>query len=546
LEQDQCLTRSDEITALHAIAAAANQSIELEQVLRLSLEKAMEVTGASLGSIYLLDRPSRVLELQITRGEPKEVPERLVVAEGGIAADAIRRREPVYVADYGTYPGALPEMAQRLAGLTFVATPLMAKGRPLGTLHMARPSGQTFTESERRVLEAIGFQIGLAISNAQLFRSIKEMARREVELESANERLRAIDEMKNTLLSNVSHELRTPLVPIGGFTRMVHDERVGPLTPKQREFLGIVLRNVERLGQLIENLLNFSALRPATARLHMESVDLAGIIDNVIKGLAGLAATNKIGLETSVPKDGITVRADAAKITQVLDNLVSNAIKFNRPGGRVMLRVLPMNGEFEVQVEDTGRGIAERDLPHIFERFYKADAFSKGTGIGLALAKQILLLHGKDIWVESRLGEGSRFSFRLSRAEAKLPEVRAAARTVLVVDDEPDTVEFERTVLEEEGFRVLSATSGQEALETLGRERVDMVLLDLKMPGMDGLEVCHKIKENPSLREVNVQVVTARSDEPMVKLSYQAGADGYIIKPFDLESFLNKVNSILL
>jgi signal transduction histidine kinase/CheY-like chemotaxis protein len=548
LNESQCAGRSEELAALHAVASAANQSLELGQVLRLSLEKAVEVTCASNGALYLLDKGGRTLELQVWRGQSAgRPPERLPVSEGGLNVEALRKKRLVYCDDYGRYPGALPGLAEGLAGMAFVAVPLLSKGRPLGTLILGRPVGLSFSAAERSVLESMGFQIGLAIGNAQLFKSLKEMARREVELESANERLRAIDEMKNTLLANVSHELRTPLVPIGGFTRMVYDEKVGELNPKQREFLGIVLRNVERLGQLIENLLNFSSLRPGTARVAVESFDLAGCVRSVLKTFEPVAAASNVRLESVLPEGELQVRADPAKITQVLDNLVGNAIKFNRPGGRAMVHVVPMDGDFEIQVEDTGRGIAERDLPHIFERFYKADVFSKGTGLGLALVKQILLLHGKDIWVESRLGEGSRFSFRLSRAAEFRPrEVRAAAKTVLVVDDEPDTVQFERTLLEQEGFRVVAAASGQEALAALGREPVDLVLLDLKMPGMDGIEVCRRIKGDPLLKKVNVQVVTARSDEPMVKLSYQAGADGYIVKPFDLETFMDRVSSILL
>jgi signal transduction histidine kinase len=548
LNSDHCLGRSEELAALHAVAAAANQSLELDQVLRLSLEKAMEVVHASTGAIYLLDRADRVLEMKIARGERADsLLQRLTLSEGGLNAEALRRRQPAYCDDYASYPGALPDLKEALAGRAFVSIPLMVKGRPLGSLLLGRPSGLVFSPAEQSVLESMGFQIGLAIGNAQLFKSVRDMTRREVELESANERLRAIDEMKNTLLANVSHELRTPMVPIGGFTRMVYDEKVGDLNPKQREFLGIVLRNVERLGQLIENLLSFSALRPGTARLHVETLDLAATVRSALRALTLQAKAAEVRLESELPEGPLPVRADPDKIVQVVDHLVGNAIKFNRPRGRVMVRVVPMNGELEVSVEDTGRGIAQRDLPHIFERFYKADVFSKGTGIGLALVKQILLLHGKDIWVESRLGQGSRFSFRLARAgEVKPREVRAAARTVLVVDDEPDTVEFECTVLEQEGFRVLSATSGPEALEALGREPVHLVLLDLKMPGMDGIEVCRRIKDDPSLKGVNVQMVTARSDEPMIKLSYQAGADGYIIKPFDLESFLNKVSQILL
>ena len=545
--EDQHPGRPEDLAALHDVASAANQSIELTQVLRLSVEKAMEVTGATLGAIYLVDRAGNALDLRASRGEPRDIPARLIMSEGGINAEALRTRQLVYCEDYTTCPQALPQLKESLAGHAFVVIPLQAKGRPLGTLALGRPSGAAFSAVERFVLESMGFQIGLAIGNAQLFSSVKEMARREVELESANERLRAIDEMKNSLMSNVSHELRTPLVPIGGFTRMVYDGKVGELNAKQREFLGIVLRNVERLGQLIENLLNFSALRPGTARLAVEDFDLREVVSAVLEGAGGAAEAARVKVRAELAEGPLVVRADRARINQVIENLVSNAVKFNRPGGSVTVRVGPSNSDLEVLVEDTGRGIPERDLPHIFERFYKGDVFAKGTGIGLALVKQILLLHGKDIWVDSRLGQGSRFTFRLARpAEPQLREVRAAGRTVLVVDDEPDTVEFERTVLEQEGFRVLTATTGEQALQTLGREQVDLVLLDVKMPGMDGIEVCRRIKEDSRFARVNVQMVTARADEPMVKLSYQVGADGYIMKPFDLESFVNKVSAILL
>ncbi|MFH0811110.1 MAG: response regulator [Pseudomonadota bacterium] len=529
-----------DLDGIQAVASAANQSLELEQVLRLSFAKAMEVTRAAGGALYMLDKPGKALQLRVARGAGSEkMPPRLPLEGGGLNAKALRRKRALCGDDILAIPPALNELV--LENGNYACVPLTVKGRAVGTLMLLRPAGDEFSPRDRGFLEGMGFQIGLGIGNANLFQSVREMTRHEVELESANERLRAIDEMKNALLANVSHELRTPLVPIGGFTRMVHDGKVGELSPTQREFLGIVLRNVDRLGQIVENLLSFSSLQPGSARLTLGTFRIGTLIDSVLQEMEPLASTAKVRLVAEIAKEDMTVRGDPGKIRQVIDHLVVNAIKFNRAAGRVVVRAARANNEVEIQVEDNGQGIATHDLPHIFERFYKADAFSKGTGIGLALVKQILLLHGKDIWAESHLGQGSQFSFRLSAAEKTPFRDTDLAKTVLVVDDEPDTVEFERTVLEQEGFRVLEAENGPAAIDVLDRESVGVVLLDLKMPGMDGIEVCRRIKEDPRLHDVNVQIVTARSDEPMVRQSYQAGADGYILKPFDTDSFVNKV-----
>jgi signal transduction histidine kinase len=543
--EEELRRRTEELAALHAVTSALSQSIDLGQVLDLSVNKAAESSRAGLAALYLLDSSRGELQLKAAR-QPDvcRLPESLRLQQGGINVDALRQQRPVLCSDYGLYAGQFKSLDECLEGMALIVLPLMAKGKPVGTLALGRPKEEPFTESEQRLLESISVQIAMAIGNAQLFRSVKDMARREVELETANERLRAIDEMKNTLLANVSHELRTPLVPIGGFTRMVSDGKVGPLTDKQREFLQIVLRNVERLGQLIENLLNFSAVRRGAEAVAMQDFDLAEVIESVMREQQAAAAAKGLKVDLVIERHPLVIQGDRKRIMQVLDNLISNAIKFNREGGLVTVRAFGVGEEVEVAVEDTGRGIAEQDLPHIFERFYKGDVFSKGTGIGLALVKQILLLHGKTIWLESKLGQGSRFIFRLSRGREE-EKAAGLGKTVMVVDDEPDTVEYLSTLLREEGYGVLTATSGEEALEILSRQPADLVLLDLKMPGMDGIEVCRRIKGDPKLKGINVQMVTARSDEPMIKLSYQAGADGYVVKPFDLNTFLNRLSSLL-
>ncbi len=246
----------------------------------------------------------------------------------------------------------------------------------------------------------------------------KELAERNEQLMKLNAELRSLDEMKSSLLANVSHELHTPLVSIKGYTEMILKRRLGPLTPEQERGLGVALKNIDRLIEMIDNLLSFSRIEKGDTQLHLEDVPLWQIVDEAIEMVGERMRKKNLSVTTEYETDELVVRGDRVKIGQVLVNLLTNAVKFNTEGGRITLTARKGGGGFlEVDVADTGVGIPQDALEKIFERFYQVDSTPRrkyeGTGIGLSIVRDILRLHGCTIRVTSQVGQGSVFTFTL-------------------------------------------------------------------------------------------------------------------------------------
>lgn len=268
----------------------------------------------------------------------------------------------------------------------------------------------------------------------------KALAQRNERLERLNAELRSLDEMKSNLLANVSHELHTPLVSIKGYTEMILKRKLGPLTPEQERGLGVALRNIDRLVELIDNLLSFSRMEKGETKLQLEDAPLWQIVDEVVEMVGERIRRKNLQVTTQYEADDLTVRCDRGKIVQVLVNLLTNAIKFNHDGGRITLAARRgPGGTLEIDVADSGIGIPPEALERIFERFYQVDSTPsrkyEGTGIGLSIVRDILRLHGCDVRVRSEVGTGSVFTITLPLARdpaaspARPPGQRDRGRT---------------------------------------------------------------------------------------------------------------------
>lgn len=257
-------------------------------------------------------------------------------------------------------------------------------------------------------------------ANEALRRVNDDLGRRGAEVERLNQELKTLDAMKSDLLANVSHELQTPLVAIKGYNELILKGRLGAVNEEQRRGLTHALKNVDRLIGMIDDLLAFARMEEGATRMQPTTFPLAGVLAEVEDLLRGKLAERQVSLVRPPDADLPTIRADRNKIVQVFVNLVGNAIKFNRDGGRVEILLQPGRAGFIlVQVRDTGVGIPEADLEKIFERFYRAradEAAPAGTGLGLAIVRNILRLHGCTIQVASKVGVGTTFAFTLPLA----------------------------------------------------------------------------------------------------------------------------------
>ena len=266
-------------------------------------------------------------------------------------------------------------------------------------------------------IAASGAREGIESVHQDLLLANEGLERRLAEFARLNRDLRSVDEMKSNLLANVSHELQTPLVSIRGYTEMILKGRLGPLTEEQDRGLRVALRNIDRLISLIDSLLTFARAEGDSERLKIETFPLRLLVQDVVELLKDRAAEKKVTVSALFPAGDLNARGDRDRIAQVFINLVTNAVKYNREGGSVVIEVTRgARSQSRVEVRDTGVGIPKEDLERIFDRFYRGDAAREegaGSGLGLSITKDILRLHGCMIRADSEPGKGSVFSFTL-------------------------------------------------------------------------------------------------------------------------------------
>ena len=360
-----------------------------------------------------------------------------------------------------------------------------------------------------------------------------------------------LDRMKTEFIATVTHELRTPMTSIKGALGLVLGGAAGDLPPEARELLTIARNNTDRLIRLINDILDISRIEAGKMEIRRAPLSPADVVRRAVEEMNAFARQRNITLTTDVPEGLARVMADADRLHQVLDNLISNAIKFSPQGSEVLIRARETGDGVRFDVIDRGPGIPADQTGLIFERFYRVDnAASRktgGTGLGLTICKAIVEEHGGQIWVESALGEGSTFSFTIPvepGGHVAEPPIPVGSRTVLVVDDDPDIVRIIMLALEREGFHAVGATSGEQALEIARSRHVDVITLDLMMPGADGVQVLRQLKHDPATRDIPVVVVSAygAGKEPELVAT---GVSGIVAKPIDENDLLATIRTVL-
>ncbi|MCA1371177.1 PAS domain S-box protein [Bradyrhizobium sp. BRP14] len=386
------------------------------------------------------------------------------------------------------------------------------------------------------------------------------------------------DALKDEFLANTSHELRTPLNGIIGIGQSMLDGATGALTDEQRRNLGMIVASGRRLANLVNDLLDFSKLRHETIKLNCAPTDMYALTDLVLKVCEALIGQRALRLFNRIDPAGPLAEVDENRVQQVLFNLVGNAIKFT-PAGAIDVSATAEGAWLAVTVADTGIGIAKERFDDIFRIFSQGDGSTEreqgGAGLGLAIAKQLVELHGGTLSVESEIGIGSKFTFRLplsseSRAMLSPPgranlltgrvveDVRLDESThtavsgsgsgyrILVVDDEPVNVQALVNYLTLSHYQVTTAGNGADALERVfSNEHYDLVLLDVMMPRISGLEVCRRIRERFTPAELPIILLTAKNRVSDLVSGFNSGANDYLTKPFASDELLARVNAHL-
>ncbi len=373
-----------------------------------------------------------------------------------------------------------------------------------------------------------------------------------VQVEEQSRRVHEANRLKSEFLANMSHELRTPLNGIIGFAELMHDGRVGPVSPDHREYLGDILASARHLLHLINDVLDLAKVESGEMEFHPEPVDLGRLAGEVCDVLRGVAVRKRIRTDLVVESTLGPVVLDPAKIKQVLYNYVSNAIKFTPDGGRVTVRLEAEGDEFvRLEVEDTGIGIAPEDLGRLFVEFQQLDASTakrqQGTGLGLALTRRIVEAQGGRIGVRSVLGRGSVFFAVLPRSAsttspvpapsvpARHPAEARLGPWVLVIEDEPAERAALERMLSEAGYAVQGAASGAEALQRVQARAFDAITLDLILPDMSAIDLLAAIRAAEPTRRTPVIVVTVVTEREAVGA---LAAHDFLTKPIEADDLL--------
>ena len=380
-------------------------------------------------------------------------------------------------------------------------------------------------------------QAAIAIENVRLFDEIQDKSR---QLEEASQH-------KSQFLANMSHELRTPLNAILGYTELMADGAYGEPSEKMLGILKRLEANGRHLLGLINDVLDLSKIEAGQLVLELSDYSVQDIAQTVRSTLEPLAADKKLAFKLELAPELPAGHGDGRRLTQVLINLVGNAIKFT-DAGEVAIKAEANNGSFHVSVRDTGPGISAADQAKLFQEFQQADnAITKkkgGTGLGLAISKRIIEMHGGKIWVESQPGQGSTFAFTLPVIVERQVEAGMSKR-ILVVEDQPDNRQIIRDMLAPTDYEITEAENGEQALAAIAKQRPDLILMDIQLPIMDGYTATRQIKADPALRSIPIIAVTSYALSGEEKKARAAGCDDYVPKPFSPRQLLAKIRQYL-
>lgn len=382
---------------------------------------------------------------------------------------------------------------------------------------------------------------------------LEEMADRVADLEETNERLRlesselrSLDRIKGDLLANVSHELRTPLTAISGYIEAMQEGLLGELDETQSASLKVVERNIRRLRGMIEQLLAYSRMESGRLTAEPRSFDVRPLLQQAADAQAAIHGSGLL-LHCELPQKLPEVYADPVRISQVVENLLTNAVKFSPPGSPVTLAAREADGGVEVAVSDRGVGIAPEVQEKIFERFYQVDASKKrrfgGLGLGLAIVREILEQSNSRIEMESRQGEGSTFRFVLPLSSERSGAVPIPGRClVAMIDGDAGFLQKTAAHLMAAGFVVETAATAEQGNALVHRLRPDIIVLDRMLPDSDGFDLLARFVLGPKTRQIPVVVATTR---PERALGLRLGAAEYLTKPLSPETLEQTLYEVL-
>jgi len=441
--------------------------------------------------------------------------------------------------------------------------PIKIKNRILGFIMVFDPvNGLQPNKEELQLLEIFAQKAAVAIENNNLFKQVQTRAQ-----ESEN-----VNKIRSEFFANMSHELRTPLNSIITLTGILTQKMTGELNTEQMRQINIIKRNGERLLKLINNILDLSKIEAGRMDVNYTYFPINEVIQANMDTIRPLAYTKRLKLDLKVDKDVPQyIFSDKDKIDQVLTNLISNSVKFTNQGKVLITIAAKDKGKLlEISIKDTGVGIDKNDLEYIFEPFRQSEnvdgMHKKGTGLGLSISRQLMRMLGGDITVDSKRGRGTEFLIRLPLKEVESDKIAATQtedeksqasedmeikkvprriaeknKHILLVDDNLDNQYAVKFILEDKGYQVSFARNGAEGVKKAIKEKPDLILMDMMMPGMDGYQATRNIRKRNEFKSLPIIAMTAKTEAEDEGQALDAGCSDYLSKPFSLEDIISKI-----
>jgi len=570
--------RASELSTVNNISKALASQLNPNELIQFVGDQLRDLFNANIAYLALLNKKTKMIYFPYQYGEI--MPARKI--GDGLTSKIIMSGEPLLINKDLTIKHEEMGISQMgTPASSYLGVPIPEGDEFIGVLSVQSTEQENrFNENDQRLLTTIASSVGVALRNAQLFEDVEQA---KMEAEKASKIAEKANEAKSAFLSTVSHELRTPLTSVLGFAKIINkrlNDKIFPIVdhgdPKTEktiaqinENLQVVISEGERLTHLINDVLDLAKIEAGRMEWDQENVSLAEVVERAVLATTSLFDQKGIKLIKKIDNNIPDIIGDPDKLIQVVINLFSNAVKFTEKGN-VTCEVSQKDNEVIVSVSDTGIGIAPEDYGAVFEQFKQVGGDTltdkpKGTGLGLPICKEIVEHHGGRIWVESKIGKGSTFSFaipfvpsdnkkqkpiHLDELVKQLKEqmvfstlkTNGKPSTILIVDDDDSIRSLLEQELGEAGYLIEQATNGKMALECIRKNRPDLIILDVMMPEMNGFDVAAILKNDPQTMDIPIIILSIVQDKAR---GFRIGVDRYLTKPIDTAQLFTEVGNLL-
>jgi signal transduction histidine kinase/ActR/RegA family two-component response regulator len=540
-----------QLEALREVDEVVGSSLDLDEVLERIVSNAVRLTNLGFGDITLSTDGGSILEYDESTdsfqvrgkyGSSARTLERLRAItidrdSTTLVGQAALADQPLEIPDLDTVErDEFLDIVFEDGWRSVLAVPMQAGDRMIGVLVIRRRGTGNFPPDVIELLETFASQSALAIVNARLYR----------ELETQSQELEIASNHKSEFLASMSHELRTPLNAVIGFSEVLLERMFGEINDRQEEYLRDIWNSGRHLLELLNEILDLSKVEAGQMVLEPTTFHISSALDYTLAMVRERAAAHAITISVDVADDVGEIVADELRFKQVVLNLLSNAVKFTPDGGSAAVRAYREGAEVVVTVTDTGIGVAAEDQEKIFESFQqgrRGPAKEEGTGLGLTLSRRIVGLFGGRMWLESTVGVGSTFGFSIPAPQLReeVDEEDSGLPVVVLVDDDRASLDLMSAYLDGASVRVVRAADGVEALELIRKVMPAAIVLDIKLPKLDGWQVLGELKAADATVAIPIIIASVVDDRPR---GLALGADVQLLKPVSRDDLIDALRSV--